>query len=362
MLRLFLEEPESARCHSLRLVICSGEPLPFDLQEEFFRKASAELHNLYGPTEAAVDVTNWACQRRSGRTVVPIGRPLSNTRAYIMDRHSQPVPVGVPGELHLGGVQVGRGYHQRPDLTAEKFVPDPFGASWGARLYRTGDLCRWLSDGEIEYLGRLDHQVKFRGFRIELGEIEEVLRQHPAIHDAVVVAPGDGPGAKGLAAYVVADGRLSPPADELRTFLRQKLPDYMLPALYIYLQHLPLTPNGKVDRKALPKPTFQSNATTLVLPSTPTEVAVAKIWCEVLGLKQVGVHDNFFELGGHSLLAARVVSRISATFMVGFSLRTLFEHPTLLSFAKQLALLLWVRNESDGAPPCSAVRLVEGKI
>ncbi|MFZ0962496.1 MAG: amino acid adenylation domain-containing protein [Terriglobia bacterium] len=203
MLRVFLEEPEVEKCQSLRHVMCSGEALPYDLQEQFFRLLPSQLHNLYGPTEAAVDVTHWTCRRGDERKIVPIGRPVANTQIYILDHHLQPVPMGVPGELHIGGVQVGRGYHKRPELTAEKFIPDPFSGDPEARLYKTGDLCRWLADGAVEYLGRMDFQVKIRGYRIELGEIESVLLSHPGVREAIVMAREDIPGDARLVAYVV---------------------------------------------------------------------------------------------------------------------------------------------------------------
>jgi microcystin synthetase protein McyA len=217
MLRAFLQEPGVERCRSLRHVVCSGEALPYDLQEQFFRLVPSQLHNLYGPTEAAVDVTHWTCRRDDERKIVPIGRPVANTQIYILDRYLQPVPMGVPGELHIGGVQVGRGYHRRPELTAEKFIPDPFSGDPEARLYKTGDLCRWLPDGAVEYLGRMDFQVKIRGFRIELGEIEDALRQHPAVRDAVVMAREDITGDKRLVAYVVPNPeyQIGSPQDEL---------------------------------------------------------------------------------------------------------------------------------------------------
>ena len=260
MLQLFLEEPGVAGCSSLRRVICSGEALPFELQQRFFERSQAELHNLYGPTEAAVDVSYWACQRRSTRRSVPIGRPVANTQLYILDRHQQPVPIGVAGELHIGGVQVGQGYLNRPELTAEKFIDDPFshpegtqaGTSAGGRLYRTGDLARYLADGTIEYLGRLDGQIKLRGLRIELGEIEAVLQQHPAVREAVVLVKQATAGDQRLVAYVVA---AQPDATfataELRSFLSTKLPDYMLPSAFVVLPALPLSPSGKADRRAL---------------------------------------------------------------------------------------------------------------
>ena len=202
MLAMFLAEPGAERCLSLRHVICSGEALPLNLQEQFFQLLAAQLHNLYGPTEAAVDVTHWRCRRDDERNIVPIGRPVANTQIYILDKYMQPVPIGVCGDLYIGGVQVGRGYHNRPDLTAEKFVPDPFSEDPAARMYKTGDLCRWLSDGNIEYLGRSDFQVKIRGLRIELGEIEAVLDRHKAVRQCVVVAREEAPGDKILVAYI----------------------------------------------------------------------------------------------------------------------------------------------------------------
>ena len=254
MLRVFLEDADAGQCGSLRHVMCSGEALEFDLQELFFQRVRAQLHNLYGPTEAAVEVTHWTCQRNSSLGVVPIGRPVANTQTYILDRCLQPVPIGVPGELHLGGVQVGRGYHNRPELTAEKFIPDPFSAEAEARLYKTGDLARYLPDGAIEYLGRLDHQVKIRGFRIELGEIESVLAGHPGVREAVAVAREDVPGDKRLVAYLTRTAEELPSVPELRDLLQAKLPDYMVPSAFVTLERFPLTPNGKVDRKALPIP------------------------------------------------------------------------------------------------------------
>ena len=254
MLQVFLEDKDVERCRSLNRVICSGEALPYDLQERFFARLNAELHNLYGPTEAAVDVTHWQCQREGDSRLVPIGRPVANTQLYILDPYMQPVPIGVAGELHIGGVQVARGYLNRPELTAEKFIPDPFSDHPEARLYKTGDLVRYLPDGNIEFLGRLDFQVKMRGFRIELGEIEAVLSQHPAVGEVVVLAREDVPGDKRLVAYVVPRPAPALLVTELRDYSKEKLPDYMVPAAFIQLDALPLTPSGKVDRRSLPPP------------------------------------------------------------------------------------------------------------
>ena len=255
MLRMFLADPMVGACTSLRRVICSGEQLPFDLQERFFdRFRTVELHNLYGPTEAAIDVTAWACQRETHRRIVPIGRPIANTQTYVLDPRLRPTPVGVPGELHIGGVGVGRGYINRPELTAEKFLPDPFTDRPGGRMYATGDLARYLSDGNIEFLGRLDHQVKIRGARIELGEVEATLSQHAGVREAVAIVREDRPDDKRLVAYFVANNALVPTARELRSYLAGKLPPYMLPSVFVPVASLPLTPSGKIDRRALPAP------------------------------------------------------------------------------------------------------------
>ncbi|HEY7767793.1 amino acid adenylation domain-containing protein [Longimicrobium sp.] len=333
MLQPFVEAVEAGRCASLRHVVCSGEALPPTLVERFYDRFAGPvvLTNLYGPTEAAVDVSCWTCPREDSSGVVPIGRPVWNTSLYVLDAALQPVPVGVPGELFIGGVQVARGYLDRPGLTAERFIPDPFSADPGARLYRTGDRARWRADGAIEYLGRLDFQVKIRGFRIELGEIEAVLREHESVADCVVVARGDA-GEQRLVAYVVGGAE----TDALREHLRQGLPDYMVPSAFVSLSHLPLTPSGKLDRKALPAPEYAAAADGYVAPRTPVEEVLAAVWAEVLRLERVGVHDNFFELGGHSLLATRMASRIRAEFSVELPLRTLFEGPTVAALAARV--------------------------
>lgn len=309
MLGAFLTAPRLDRCQSLRHVMCSGEALPFTLQEEFFdRFQETQLHNLYGPTEAAVDVTHWTCRPHDGRQIVPIGRPVSNTQIYILDQRLQPVPIGVPGDLYIGGVQVGLGYHKRPDLTAERFLPDHLGKCPEGRLYKTGDLARFLPGGEIEYLGRSDHQVKIRGFRIELGEIEAALCQHPSIREAVVMAREDLPGMKRLVAYLVtslSDHDL----DAIRDHLKTHVPEFMVPAAFVFMEKLPLSPNGKIDRKALPIPVHSHESLgKFVAPRTRTEQKLVDIWSRVLRLERVGVHDNFFELGGDSILSIQAIS------------------------------------------------------
>jgi amino acid adenylation domain-containing protein/non-ribosomal peptide synthase protein (TIGR01720 family) len=343
MLRAFLEERSVSGLESLRRVICSGEALPFELQERFFSRLTAELHNLYGPTEAAVDVTRWACRRGDERRVVPIGRPIANTRTHVLDGRMRPVPVGVTGELYLGGVQVGRGYLNRPDLTAERFVPDPFSAEAGSRLYKTGDLARFLSDGSIEYLGRIDHQVKIRGFRIELGEIEGALSQHPEVQDVVVVAREDDQPERRLVAYVVGTAESS----DLRTFLKATLPEYMVPSAFVALDRLPLGPNGKLERRALPAPDrFLRERKEHAAPKTHAEAVLAKIWADVLRVAVVGTTDNFFELGGDSILSLQVIARANAAGL-GLSLRQLFQHQTVGALAALAGTATEVDAEQD---------------
>src|SRR6185369_13576968 len=255
MLQAFIESGELEKCGKLRRVICSGEALPFELQQRFFTASEAQLHNLYGPTEAAVDVTFWACERGGTRSSVPIGRPIANTQIYLLDALSQLVPVGALGELHIGGAGLARGYLGRAEQTAERFVPHPFSSEPGARLYRTGDLARYGAGGEIEYVGRVDHQVKVRGFRIELGEIESVLDTHAAVREVVVIASEHAVGDTRLVAYVVMDQAAEAvDNNQLREYLKQRLPEYMAPSAFVTLAEMPLTPNGKVDRKALPSP------------------------------------------------------------------------------------------------------------
>ncbi|XYI02620.1 non-ribosomal peptide synthase/polyketide synthase [Sorangium sp. So ce1128] len=334
MLHAFIEELGSGRCASLRRVICSGEALTFELQQRFFARSQAELFNLYGPTEAAIDVSFWRCERDGARAVVPIGRPIANTQLYVLDERLEPMPIGVPGELFIGGVQLGRGYLRRPALTAERFILNPHGRTPDARLYRTGDLSRWLPDGSIEYLGRLDHQVKLRGFRIELGEIETALGQHPGVREAAAIVREDAPGVKRLVAYVVARREPAPSSDELRDHLTAKLPEYMVPGAYVLLDAMPLTTSGKVDRKALPAPdsALQGGDRAFVAPRGPAEEALAAIWAQVLGRERVSVEDSFFALGGDSILAIQVVGRAQRVGL-GLSVRQVFQHPTVAALA-----------------------------
>ncbi len=329
MLQVFIEEPELEKYHSLKRVFCSGEALSVALQERFFERIEAELHNLYGPTEAAIDVTFWACQRGSSQRLVPIGRPIANTQIYLLDQHLQPVPIGVPGELHIGGVGLARGYLNRKELTDAKFISNPFSNELGARLYKTGDLARYKPDGNIEFLGRIDYQVKLRGFRIELGEIEAVLIKHPAVREVVVLAREEASG-KQLVAYVVPHQDQTPTTIELRNYLKERLPEYMLPAVFMLLDALPLTPNGKVDRRALPAPeNSRPIAADHQAPRSQLEQAIASIWQEVLNLEKVGINDNFFDLGGHSLLMVQVNSKLREVLTRDLSIVEMFQNPTI---------------------------------
>jgi len=343
MLQLFLEEPDLERsCESVRRVITSGEALPYGLKERCLARIDAALHNLYGPTEAAVDVTAWPCGR-GGDESVPIGRPIGNLRIHILDRNLRVAPVGIPGELLIGGVGLARGYLGRPGLTAERFVPDPLagqspGSAPGGRLYRTGDLARHRPDGRIEFLGRLDHQVKVRGFRIELGEIEAALSGHPAVREAVVVTRDDLPGDRRLVAYVVAaEGALSD-VTELRRFLGASLPEHMVPSAFVFLEALPLTPSGKVDRRSLPAPAHERPEleTSYAAPRTDLERLLADLWAERLDVEQVGVDDDFFALGGDSIQGAMLVNRLQRELGEIVYVMALFDAPTVRRLAAHL--------------------------
>jgi amino acid adenylation domain-containing protein len=341
MLQAFLGEAEAGTCVSLRRVVCSGEALSPVLRDRFFEALPVELYNLYGPTEAAVDVSATRCVRGSPSWTVPIGRPVANTRLYVLDDRLRPVPIGVPGELYIAGLQVGRGYLNRPDLTAERFLEDPFVRNGARRLYRTGDLCRFLPDGQIEYLGRLDHQVKIRGFRIELGEIETALEALGGVRQAVVAVKEVTPGDQALVAYLTSENGGSPDTASLRAALARSLPEYMIPQHWVTLPEMPLTASGKVDRKALPAPERTVRAgEEHVAPSTEVQRQLAAIWQEVLSVPRVGVTDNFFDLGGHSILATRVVSRIRRDLAVELPLRKLFTGPTLGQLAEEVEALI----------------------
>ncbi|MBB1519859.1 non-ribosomal peptide synthetase [Aquipseudomonas guryensis] len=343
MLQAFLLHPDVEQCQSLTRVICSGEALPAELQVRTFQRLpQAGLYNLYGPTEAAIDVSHWTCVEE-GRHAVPIGRPIANLRLHILDAQLNPVPQGVPGELYIAGVGLARGYHRRPELTAERFLPDPF-SSEGGRMYRTGDLVRWRADGAIDYLGRIDHQVKIRGFRVELGEIEAQLGAQPGVAEAVVVARDSQIG-KQLVGYLVADPL---PVDEtawlagIKAALKSELPEHMVPSILMRLERMPLSPNGKLERRALPEPVWQ--ARVYRAPQSEREIALAAIWQEVLEVAQVGLDDNFFELGGHSLLATQAVALLRQRLGLELPLRTFFEAENLAALAANL----------DGQAPAAA--------
>jgi amino acid adenylation domain-containing protein len=316
MLTDFLAVPEAARCRSLRLVACSGEALPVDVQDRFLSTLGARLDNLYGPTEAAVEVTWWQCRTEAGKTTVPIGRPVPNTRLYVLDPRQRLTPIGMPGELYIGGVQVADGYVNRADLTASRFRPDPFVTDPSARLYRTGDLVRYREDGVLEFIGRNDAQLKVRGFRIEPEEIESAMRRHESIRDAaVVVRHADGEPVR-LIAFVVYTGHDVPTTSDIRRFLRQWLPDHMIPGLVLEVEELSRLPSGKIDRgalRALADATLSRGAPGKEL-RTPVERTVAGVWKRLLRVSEVGPRDNFFELGGDSLLAVQAVLALEDAF------------------------------------------------
>jgi amino acid adenylation domain-containing protein len=320
---------------ALATVIAAGEACTPDLVARW--AAGRDFFNAYGPTETTVCASMYRCEENDAASP-PIGRPIANTELYVLDRNMQPVPVGVPGELHVGGVSLARGYLHRPEMTEDKFVPHPFSEDSSARLYKTGDLVRYRADGNVEFLGRIDHQVKVRGFRIELGEVEGVLGRHAGLREAVVVAREDVAGDKRLVAYVAPVAESAPTVGELRGFLRQTLPEYMVPSAVVYLEALPLSPSGKVDRSALPAPegVRPELAREYVAPRDETEEKLAATCAELLGVDRVGVYDNFFELGGHSLLATQFISRVRETFDVELPLRTLFERPTVADLAGQI--------------------------
>jgi len=358
-LSALLASPLAARLLPRQRLVLGGDVLEPALVDQV--KALAPdciVCNHYGPTETTVGVVAWPVEREAldSGSSVPLGRPLDNVRLYVLDAAGQPVPPGIPGELYVGGASVGRGYLGRPELTAERFVPDPFNAPPGARLYRTGDRVRWLSGGYVEFLGRLDHQLKVRGYRVELGEVEAVLGQHPAVRECVVVARQAGGEDKQLVAYVVTSPGQQLDVQSLRAFLQGRLPEYMVPAAFVLLPALPLTPNGKVDRKALPAPE-REQASDFIAPRTATQLRLAALWRELLRVERVGARDNFFDLGGHSLLATQVVARIHSLFQVELAVIDLFEAPTLEELAGRIdsrtgapSLLLPLRREGTRRP------------
>ncbi|WP_437796533.1 amino acid adenylation domain-containing protein [Sorangium sp. So ce693] len=353
-------DADAPRLPRLRWMLPTGEALTPDLSRRWFaRYPRVPLMNAYGPAECADDVALHAITAAPGPEVVhmPIGRPVPNVRLHVVTGGDL-APVGVTGEICVAGIGVGRGYLNDPARTAEVFVPDPFGGAPGARMYRTGDLGRRLADGALEFSGRRDHQVKIRGFRIELGEIEARLARHPEVREAVVAVREERASGKRLVAYVVGEGGATPAPERLREFLKETLPDYMVPPVFVALPALPLTPNGKVDRKALPAPeapAVDAGGAAAGAPTTPTEEALAGIWAEVLGLERIPVHAGFFELGGHSLLATQVVSRVRKALGVELPLRSLFDHPTVAELARDVDRR---RDPAGGAPAAGAPPIV----
>jgi acyl-coenzyme A synthetase/AMP-(fatty) acid ligase len=343
LLEGFVDADGPAQCSSLRLVICSGEALPASLVERFRSQTPAALHNLYGPTEASIEISSWDCRDSQTGEAIPIGAPIANTELLILDAAGEPAPVGVSGELYLGGIGIARGYVERPALTAERFVPDSFSGRRGSRLYRTGDRARYREDGAVEYLGRLDGQAKIRGVRIELGEIEAVLRGHAKVREAAVKtwsAPGLG---QLLIAYIVPfaagpeDSRLP---EELRSYLRRSLPLSMIPSMFISIAAMPVNASGKLDRQALPLPQLPANSgLSYTGPRSPLEELLTGIVESVLNRRPLGVHDNFFEFGGNSLSAIKVQARINSQYSLDLPLAALFESPTIESMARSIGNL-----------------------
>jgi amino acid adenylation domain-containing protein len=352
-----------ARALPRRFLILGGEALPLALAAQVASESpQLSLINHYGPTETTVgsltyelsEADDWYARAAAS---VPIGRPIANTRPYVLDGRQEPTAVGVCGELYVGGEGVARGYLGRPDVTAERFLPDPFDAAGGARMYRTGDLARHLPGEVVEFLGRVDQQVKVRGFRVELGEIEAALAGHPAVQRAAVVARAEADGEVRLAAYVVAGPGPRPALAELRSFLKERLPDYMVPASFVQLGALPRTPSGKIDRRALSEAVIAAEAEALFEPpSTPIQKEVAGIWADLLRVGRVGVNDNFFDLGGHSLLATRVISRLRESFGVEVQLRHLFDRPTVAGLAETIETVRWAAQPWQGAAAEAAGR------
>lgn len=340
MLRVMLEQKGFDQCNCLKHIFCGGEALSIELVDQFFTKFGAEtqLHNVYGPTEASIDATYWTCQPNTTHQIAPIGRAIANAQIHILNDDLQPVAAGEAGELHISGAGLARGYLNRPDLTAEKFIPSPFSSEAGARLYKTGDLARYLPDGMVEFLGRIDHQVKVRGFRIELGEIETALSKHPAVAQNVVIAREETPGSHRLIAYIVSVQGTQPTVSDLRNFLQHKLPEYMIPAAFVLLESLPLNANGKLDRHALPLPEHERipSAPPSEVPQDALELELKRIWEKVLNIHPIGVKDNFFELGGDSLLAARLLSEIESELTKKLPLAVFQEAATVAELASFL--------------------------
>jgi hypothetical protein len=327
------------RCTSLRHVLSGGDALLADVNNELLERTPGAVHNFYGPTETTMGMTYWRCEPLERHRIAPIGRPIDNTRTYVLDARLEPVPVGVVGELFIAGVTLARGYLLAPGPTAERFVPDPHRPEEpGARMYRSGDLARYLPDGNLEFVGRVDHQVKLRGYRIEPDEVRVALEGHPAVTQAVVAVRDEAPGGRCLVAYATLAPGAAATADELRDHLAGRLPAHMVPGFFVILDTFPLTPAGKVDRRALAAPVPAGRAGRAdEAPRTERERAVTEAWKQVLGLDAVGVHDNFFDLGGHSLLMVQLQRRLAASLGHPVELVDLFAHPTVSAQAQHLA-------------------------
>jgi amino acid adenylation domain-containing protein len=370
LLQLLLDQPELQQCHSLKRAFCGGEALPPGLQAQFFATLKAQLINLYGPTETCINATYWICQPSQTEAIVPIGQPITNLQVYVLDANLQPVPIGVADELYIGGLGLAQGYLHRSDLTAERFIANPFSPEPDSRLYKTGDLVRFLAHGELEYLGRIDHQVKIRGFRIELGEVEAVLGEHPAIQTCAISVNNYEDGNSDtrderLCAYIVCRPNYTVvTVAELRAFMKQKLPDFMVPSHFMWMETLPLTPSGKVDRRSLPQPDGgRSVLDRYVAPRTDIEQAITNLWQDVLKINPVGIHDNFFDLGGHSILATQFLTWVDQEFGVDLQLRTLFETPTIAELAKRLETLCWAQGIGLATPAVAVTdEYEEGEI
>lgn len=343
MLQVFLEASRIEDLTSVRHVFTSGEALSVKVQNRFFERIDSKLYNLYGPTEAAIEVTWWECKKEESITTVPIGYPIDNTEIHILDRKNNPVPIGVPGELHIGGVAVARGYLNKPVLTEEKFIKNPFNLEPNSRLYKSGDIARFLSNGSIEYLGRIDDQVKIRGYRIELGEVESVLVEHEYVKKAVVIARESiNKGNNVLIAYLV-----STDVKDLHSIIehaKRKLPDYMIPVHFVFLEKMPIMINGKVDRKSLPEPKFEVEE-KYVRPRNEIETILTHIWEEELGINKIGINDNFFNAGGHSLLATQIIFQIRELFEIELPLREFFKYPTIAGLANVIETAKIIKKE-----------------
>jgi amino acid adenylation domain-containing protein len=358
------EQLESLR--PLRQVLAGGDVLSVPHVQRFCEALpNCKLINGYGPTESTTFTCCYSIEdAKNISTSVPIGRPIANTQVYLLSSRLQPVPIGAIGELYIGGDGLALGYLNRPELTSERFVPDPFSRQSDEKLYKTGDLARYLPDGNIEFLGRIDNQVKIRGFRIELGEVEAVLSQYPSIQKSVVIVREDTPGDKRLVAYFVPNLGQEVAVTDLRSFFKQKLPEYMVPSAFVRLESLPLTPNGKVNRKELPIPdgSHLNLQESYVPPRNPTEQQVADVWAQVLNLERVGIYDNFFELGGHSLLATQIIARLRKLFTVELSLRTFFEAPTIADLGERIATLIWATQSAQSAQNNPSDLYEEGEL